>query len=307
MPTYIGTVASSPTTAYSLFDLTYMIAREMGTLEEGIATGGITTAIYDTNERTEQNDYWNGGSVWLLYDAGGGGAAPQGQYGYVSDFATTGGVITLRSALSIAPAAGDRYAIATKLVPLSQLISAVNSSIFALGPVPLTDITSITTADEQTEYSLPAPASHDLREVWIQNDNTDSNDNLWTIIRGWYMQHNATVGGVGTLILPYQPTSGYKLKLVYVDHHPNMYDYDDQLAEAIPIELIVYLGVVHCTNTLWRKTRRPEYQQDMARYEGLAALMRRDRPIKMPQRHVNAINLHNWSTDTSGPNKVHLG
>ena len=110
----------------TLFDLTKDLARLLGTLYEGVATGGSTTTIADTVERLEDDDYWNGGTAWITYDAAGAGAAPQGEYSSISDFAQTGGIVTLRSTLTGAVASGDRYAVATSRYPLHILIQKIN-------------------------------------------------------------------------------------------------------------------------------------------------------------------------------------
>src|SRR3990167_5677525 len=125
----------------TLFDCTLELARVLGVLTEGVATGGSTSTLIDTVERTEADDYWNGGTAWILYDAGGLGAAPQGEYAVVSDFANTGGVITLRTAITQV-AAGDRYAVAKKRYPLHLLVQKVNEAIAFIGPIEVADTTT---------------------------------------------------------------------------------------------------------------------------------------------------------------------
>ena len=45
----------------NLGDLVYEVGRELNVLEGGKATSGSTSAIADTNYRTEDDDYWLGG------------------------------------------------------------------------------------------------------------------------------------------------------------------------------------------------------------------------------------------------------
>src|SRR3970040_1573794 len=55
----------------TLFDLTYMVARELDILEESTATAaGTTLSLIDTY-RDEDDDYFNGGTLWLVGGAGG--------------------------------------------------------------------------------------------------------------------------------------------------------------------------------------------------------------------------------------------
>ena len=60
---------------YTLANLTYRTARELDIVYEGTATGGSDTTLIDTNQLDQANDYWNDGTVWILEDAGGAGAA----------------------------------------------------------------------------------------------------------------------------------------------------------------------------------------------------------------------------------------
>src|SRR3990167_3649802 len=176
--------------AKTLFDITYELSNELKQTTRGTATGGSTTTILDSVERavaTEVDDLWNGGTAWILYDAGGAGAAPQGEYGYISDFANTGGVITLRTALTTALASGDEYAIANLRYPLQVLIQNINA---ALGIIEKVDKTTVVIAADQTEYSLPSDVLS-LKEVWIQA-NDDANDNDWQKLYDWDTEKSAT-------------------------------------------------------------------------------------------------------------------
>lgn len=219
----------------TLSGLTYMVARELGIVKEGTVTGGSTTTLLDST-RTEADDYWNKGTAWLLYDAGGLSAAPQGEFAVITDYALSGG--TFSTTWTVAPAAGDRYAVAKKRYPRADLIQAVNRAIQDLGDIPVVDTTTITTADNQTEYTLPVAANNDLREVWLQT-NDDANDNRWFKIHNYKIQH-AAAGTGHTLILPLQYASGYDVKLVYVAPHSMLNIYSDKLSESIHENLIVY-------------------------------------------------------------------
>lgn len=234
----------------TLFDITYGLAAKLGVVEEGVATGGSTTTIADSVERDEENDFWNGGTAWITYDAGGLGAAPQGEYSYISDYALTGGVITLRSTLTAATAAGDRYAISRTRYPLSLLIQKVNEAIRNIGPIEVTDISTITTADDKTEYTLPENI-FDLREVYLQTNLNDTNDYRWVPIRDFRVEKEST-GSANTLIIP-QYASGYLLKLVYLGYHATLRAATDKLDDSIHIDRVIANAAVGCL--LWRKAK----------------------------------------------------
>ena len=294
----------------TLFDLTYMVARELDILEESTATAaGNTLSLIDTY-RDEDDDYFNGGTLWLVRDAGGVGDAPEGTYAVVQDYAQGTGTFTLRSALGGSTAVGDKYAVATKKITLEQIVQAINVSLMDLKTVPTTDITSLTTATDQTEYTLPLAAKEDLREVWLQLDTTDSNDNRWMKLYNWYVQQAAT-GTQATLVFPYQPlATAYDLKLVYMSPHPELHVYDQQMSEFIPAERVIYPAVLKILRRYRSRVQgRDDWLDDqIEKYEGKVAESERMYPIPIPAR-MGKIMLVNEKMDVSPTfeaNKVRL-
>jgi hypothetical protein len=271
----------------TLFDLTYELARSLNVLKEGLATGGSTTTAIDTVERTEADDYWNGGAIWLTYDAGGAGAAPQGEYGFISDFVQSTGVITIRTALTAAIASGDRYAVATSRYPLELLIQKINQ---VLGTIEKTDVTSITIAAAQTEYSLPADVMS-LKQVWIQTKSDDSDDNGWEQIHDWYKQKSAT-GSADKLILKRQFEAGFDVKLVYEPYHAVLRAATDKLDDSLNSNQIVADAAVRCL--LWRKSKVGDSDlsvNDLLNfYQNAAELLKQEYPKSKPKKHAKTIH-----------------
>lgn len=229
----------------TLFDLTYELARLLGIISEGIVTGGSITTLVDTVARAEADDYWNGGTAWVTYDAGGSGAAPQGEYGYISDFVQSTSTVTIRTALTAAIASGDRYALGRKRYPLELLIQKINE---AFGTIEKTDITTVSIAAQTLEYTLPADLL-DLKQVWIQVDPTVDN---WQLLTDWSVQKSAT-GSPNKLILKRQFLEGYAVKLVYMGYHQTLRVATDKLDDSYHIDKIIYPAAVGCL--LWRKAR----------------------------------------------------
>jgi len=293
--------------SYTLGNLTYFVASELGVVTEGTATGGSTTTIIDTNDRTEADDYWNGGTAWILRDAGGASAAPEGEYSIISDFTATTDTVTVRTAFTVTPAVGDRYALGKKRYPLNTLIQCVNKAIVDLGTIPVTDITTVTTASEQTEYTLPGAASRDLREVWIQVVDDDANDNRWSKLHNWSIQRTTTGTG-DLLVFPLQPNEPYKLKLVYMGEHLPLYVYSDKLNETIPRERIIYRAVFHALNWFKQKTSSNEQPlaENIARYESLATRAMLEHPINIPFRTPRVTMARGEITLESEPGKAYL-
>ncbi|MHA2163540.1 MAG: hypothetical protein ACXABF_14050 [Candidatus Thorarchaeota archaeon] len=267
----------------NLFDLTYQLAIELGTVYEGLATGGSTTTVVDTLRRTESDDTWNGGTLWVTYDAAGAGAAPQGEYARVTDFVNSTATLTVETVTAVA--SGDRYALTDKKYPLEDLQMAVNRAIRDIGPVPVTNSTAIDTATAQTEYTLPTAANDDLREVWLQWITNDANDNQWYPVRNWYLQRTAA-GTADTLVFPEQPMYPRDVKLVYMAPHAALVASTDKLAETINYKRVIYRATVHALNHYRMKTHSTdEYlQQTIQNAERRADQADLMYPVKAPKK-----------------------
>lgn len=286
--------------ANTLAEATYRLARELGIVTEGIATGGSVTTLIDTNDLTQVDDYWNGASLWVLRDSAEAAAAPEGEFAIVSDFVASTDTLSLRNvaagtgdALTAAAAAGDRYALGKKRYPLHTLISKVNQALIEMGTMPITDTTTIDTASAQTEYSLPIAANMDLREVWLQTITGDANDNRWQPIHNWTIQKSAT-GTADLLMLPMQYPTTRDVKLVYMDTHPALDDHGDKISEHVHLSRVVMEATVLCL--LWRKQKvgagDPTLNEQLNFYLGpeVGGLSKVDKvriryPIRTPMAH----------------------
>jgi hypothetical protein len=262
---------------------------------DGIATNGAVGTIIDTAARNEADDYWNKGTAGILRDAGGAGDAPEGEYSEISDFANSSSTVSVLHNFTEAVAAGDRYFLIEGYVPLAIIIQKINVALQNLGVVPWTDTTSLTTAADQTEYSLPIAAKQDLRQVWIQA-NKDTNANYWIELTGnkWYVEEEDP-GNAATLVLNAQYDSGYALKLVYVTAHPSLYVYTDPLSEHVPVERVVYPAALECLRYRKQKSGGSRFDDDIARLELAVAQLPVTRPIRFPQKTARMGSLNNIS------------
>ena len=85
------------------------IARKLFGMIEGTADSGGTTTIVDADLSRYANDYFNGAQAYIVTDAGGASAAPEGETSWVSDFVSSTGTLTIAPALTAAVGAGDTY------------------------------------------------------------------------------------------------------------------------------------------------------------------------------------------------------
>jgi hypothetical protein len=273
----------------NLFDLTYQLAVSLGVVNEGTATGGSTTTLIDTVELTQADDFWNLGTVWVTYDAAGAGAAPQGEYSVVSDFTASSDTATLRSTLTAAIAAGDRYAIGRPRYPLSLLTSKINEVLRQI-PIQKDDITTVTIAADQTEYSLPADV-WDLKEVWVQSSD-DTNDTQPERIYDWTVKKSAT-GTANVLMLGRQFDTDTLLHLKYLTDHQVLRASTDKLDTTIHVNRVVYNAVVGCL--LWRKAKIGQLDENenqlLNYFQSLATEMNNRFAVSYPKKSAKTIHL----------------
>lgn len=273
----------------NLFDLSYELASELGYLEISTVTSATsTTTFIDTQNRSEPDNYWNFGEVYILKDAGGAGAAPEGESKTVSDFDNATSTVTLVAAFSQQLATSDLYAIGDKKYTSQDIASAINRAIRDVGPIPTTDTTSIDTAAAQTEYTLPIAANTDLREVWIETNISDADDNQWAKTRNWYVQRT-DVGTADTLVFPEQPPYPRDVKLVYMAPHVLMWSNTDKLSETIRWERVIYRAAVHALNHYRIKTHNTDeyFLQTIQDYERRADQADLMYPVKAPRKMGN--------------------
>lgn len=218
-----------------------------------LATGGSTTTAIDTKLSDEladsnEDDVYNGGTLIVIEDAGGLNAAPEGEFSRITDYVASTTTITCSPALTAAIASGDRILVAMTDFPLYDMIEVVNDALKNLGDIPLTN-SSITTAANQTEYTLPvALKGEQLLDVEMQGITTDSNDNQYMRLPNWKVVP-AAPGTAGTLVLP-QLASGYLIRLTYAGKHPRVDAFDDYISEYFHPELVHAAVFAHALQ--WR-------------------------------------------------------
>jgi hypothetical protein len=277
---------------------------------EGVATGGSSVTIVDNVERvstSEPDDFWNLGTAFITYDAGGAGAAPQGEYFVISDFTSTTGTITLRNACSGTSdvAANDKYALLKKSISLNKfIIPSINSALMDIGAIPTYNSTAITPATSQTEYTLPSNA-WDIRQVF-EATNSDTNDNKWTEVFGWDVKWNDT-GSAATLILPHQPDTSLPLMIVYMAPHPALAIYSDKLNEQIHIDRVVYNAAADVMRKKIVQSQLDNLAPLLQKLETMAATATAKHPIHVPMRPGKILAFEQTSGVVEDePNRVYL-
>lgn len=240
--------------AFTLTKLVQAALLELGELQHSLATNGTTTTIVDTVlVNTYEDGAWNGGTVFVVRDGAGAGAAPEGQWARVTSFAADTGTFTLADTLTAAVASTDLYAYAGANYPLWTMVEQANKVLREMGELPLVD-TSLTTVAGQTEYAAAVawkdrpPSRIDLQMY------DDADDNRWETLHDWYYVP-AAAGSTGLIVFREPPPADRSLRVWYRDHHPALYTYSDTINETLDPENLTARLVEAAL--MWMKKRRP--------------------------------------------------
>jgi len=138
-------------------ELVAEVARRFGHYKTGTATGGSTTTVVDTAGLYAPDDYWVGHYVYILEDAGGGGAAPEAEERPVTDYDQGTATLTVDPAFTAAVASDDTYQVLA--VRRAEIEAAINAAIVDAGlswPVMTEDAATLTILANDYDYALPA-------------------------------------------------------------------------------------------------------------------------------------------------------
>lgn len=217
------------------------------------ATGGAVSSVADTKlsdllAESNEDDIYNGGTAIVVEDADGANAAPEGEFSRISDYVASTCTVSISPSVTAAIASGDRVLIAPPDFPLYDIIEVVNDALRNLGEIPLIN-TSLTTAANQTEYTIPIALKGDnLLNVEIQGTTSDANDNRYYELSEWSVVVGAS-GTAETLVIP-QLASGYTIRLTYLGKHPRVDAFDDPINEYLDPELVHAAVMAHVLQ--WR-------------------------------------------------------
>jgi hypothetical protein len=254
----------------------------MGQWNESVATGGSATTIVDTKLAGEGSDGdWEDGAAFIVYDAGGAGAAPEGEFRRVSAFDAASGTLTVDTAFTAAVDAGDRYGYVSTYFPHEMMIAVVNTALQGLGYIPVVD-TSISLVDGASEYDLAVGFKTGVPyRVDVQANTDDADDNQWVESRSWYYVPS-TAGSVGKLIFdnPVPYVSGGVLRVWYRTTHPYVQAATDPIYEGFHPELVTRAIVYQMLS--WQNARLQGGDEFLLQRENLAMREYRDAQLMFP-------------------------
>ena len=225
----------------TLFNAVLDLANELAILRVSTATGGSTTTIIDT-KRTESVDAFNGGTAFIITDAGGASAAPEGEWSRITDWNATSKTATI-DAVTAAVASGDTYGFATGAFPLDVLISAINHEIVKYKQ-PLWDLTSLDITSAQSEYTLPVGIRAENLVGVFESTVDDADDGKWVELN-WHVRAAAT-GSQHTLVIDTRNVSASNdIGLLYMSNLTPLYLATDVIDDVVPMARILPSAAAH--------------------------------------------------------------
>lgn len=204
--------------AYTLFQATLDLAILSGRVIDGTATGGSTTTLDDTNKLGKYGaDHFIGSVLWIR----------SGTYANTWKEITDSNPLVSRvtfAALAGSIVAGNTYSLSWPTVTLDGLKRALNNSLRKIDQ-PTAEDTSLTTVDNQEDYTLPANVDNILQ---VQIANSTASPYTYGEYQAWDEDKAA-----GTLRFDWGrlPPGGYKIRLIYATDHTELTAASDTLPE----------------------------------------------------------------------------
>jgi hypothetical protein len=212
----------------TLFDATLALARILGIIYEGTATGGSATTLVDTT-RAESADYFNQGTIWIRSGNNSGKSA------VITDWALAGTTYTFPT-LTLLCAAGDLYSACTGEWQRGELINCINMALQKIGRVAILD-TSLAVVADQEAYDLPVGVSGLLRVEVAQDGAT------YVIHQQWREENDDLMFDVG-----HAPGSG-SIRLTYAGAHLPLTTDGGVVSSQVSIEWLKWSAAVFA----WRR------------------------------------------------------
>lgn len=248
--------------ALTLSQVLQIVYRQLGQAEETTVTGGSTTTAIDTKlgDRYGDDDIKDG-ALFVVRDAAGAGAAPEGEYSLIASYAQATNTITTRSTLTAAVASGDKIMITNASYPLETMVSLVNDALQEIGTIQYAEVATVVPTATYTEYQWDITIKYTRPvRVAIQGNTSNASDNQWQVLHDWELIP-AAPGSDGKIIFKGQPPTGHTVQIIYETLHPAVNAYNSTIAESIHPQLIAALAVEKALE--WQNSRTQGTDQFM--------------------------------------------
>jgi hypothetical protein len=220
--------------SYKLSALITDTLKRLNVINVRVASGGSTaSAVVATIIGDFDDESWTGGYVFVIKTTD--NLAPVGEWAAVTAYTSSTGTFTCAtSSFTAAIGSGDTIGFVNKFdYPIPDVIDQVNLALQDLGDIPLVDISTLTTASQQSEYSYAVDWKRNQPvRIDIQQKKNDTNDYQWQELFAWEYIPSAP-GTAGLIVFRETLPAGYLLRVWYEDRHPEVTIYSSAIAESI--------------------------------------------------------------------------
>lgn len=223
--------------AFTLFDLVIGAHEALGTITFGASSSGATTRLNDQTESSATaDDQFNSGTIFFIESTN---LEIQNQFRRINDYDASSGEFRFTTALSSAPLAGTKYAIATPEFNFFLMERLANAALRSLGPLTVIDRSIVTSANQHV-YSLSTIIKYsNVLQVDISGRTGSTTANPeWHSVNEVEVQPS-TAGAANLLIFKDQPPSGRDVRIIYEGHHPYLTDSTQFVEGTIHPELAI--------------------------------------------------------------------
>lgn len=209
----------------TLSDMARRVAREITEVLDGTATAGAATTLTDTLLLTQQNQYWDRGTLWIR------SGTHIGKVVVVTGFSA--GKLTFPTLTTTIGT--PTYSVARGTFPYPVLQQAVNS---ALDEIRVTQTDETLAGDGSTlEFTLPAGVAGVER---VELDAAGYSP-AWPAPSHHWKER----GGKIKFDYGFPPGDGDTIRLYYKDYHDALVDYDDTVHEDVNLEWLKWKACEH--------------------------------------------------------------
>lgn len=198
--------------AYTLGGIREEIARAFGRYAKFTATNGSTSTAISTSGLFEPDDYWNQA---ILYVRTAGGAAPEGEYRFITDYVQSTQTATVTLAFTVAIASGDICEIYGGAIPPGELDSIIERGVKAATSYwykPIWDDSTLDFTASTYTYTLPTDVDR-LRRVYFREISSYrwKSFPFWEVVGvpGAYVLKTRADPGTGDMALAYEATLAF--------------------------------------------------------------------------------------------------
>jgi hypothetical protein len=215
----------------TVFDVTLRAAGLCKNVRRGAATGGSTTTLVDSGASGRPDDYYNGGTLWLI---SGNNASKSA---LITDFVSASGTFSFATQ-SAACASGDAYAALPATFTRAELIAALN---LAVGDCSEVQISLDLPSTGASEYTMDASQGQDhyiarpFRVDVIASGETQARPHFW-----W------TAAGFKLLFDKNPPAAGDTIRLHAYDTHPYVVSLDQApISSSMDLARLAWLVIYY--------------------------------------------------------------